>query len=119
MTIGPPICVVVWPEGVVTLIMFASLALLRHSMRYPGGKKVLNPDMRVGCPLNRVDTRSMTPGVSILHEHRRELVTRYFYTVSRSLKATAKGVGGGGSHSHSRTTYFWLLKSFIISRKRL
>lgn len=48
MTIGPPIWVVVCPDGVVTLIMLASFALLKHSMRYPGGKKVLNPEIRVG-----------------------------------------------------------------------
>lgn len=66
MTIGPPICVVVCPEGVVTLIMLVSLGLLKHSIRYPGGKKVLNPEINVGCPLNSVDTLSMTPGVSIL-----------------------------------------------------
>ncbi len=94
---GPPICVVVWPEGVVTLIMLASLALLRHSMRYPGGKKVLNPDISVGCPLNRVDTRSMTPGVSMLHKHRKK-INDTLPVHGRALKATVHEIGGGGPH---------------------
>jgi len=35
-------------------------------MRYPGGKKVLKPWIRFGLPAKSVDTRRMTPGVSIL-----------------------------------------------------
>ena len=31
----------------------------------PGGRKVLKPTMSSGCPLNSIETREMTPGVSI------------------------------------------------------
>lgn len=53
------------PAGVVTVMTFPSLPL-RHSIRYPGGRKVLKPWMRTGWPRKRLETRSMTPGVSIL-----------------------------------------------------
>lgn len=59
------VCVVV-PEGVVTVIELGFWASVVQSMRYPAGKKVLKPWMSVGCPWKRFDTRSMTPGVSML-----------------------------------------------------
>lgn len=48
------------------MILLGSRGSMEHSIRYPAGRKVLNPEMSKGCPLNNVDTRSMTPGVSIL-----------------------------------------------------
>ena len=36
------------------------------SILYPGGRNMLNPMMRSGWPLNRLDTRPVTPGVSML-----------------------------------------------------
>lgn len=93
---GPVTCVrVVMPMGVVTVIVVTASSSPRveteHSIRYPGGRKVLNPWINAGCPRNRVltcgrdtitgqlwahsgrrgvpkwrgRTRSMTPGVSI------------------------------------------------------
>lgn len=59
----------VLPLGVVTVIKLASKASVVHSIRYPKGRKVLNPWMREGWPLKRVETRSMTPGVSILEQN--------------------------------------------------
>lgn len=56
----------VCPLGVVTIIRLGSRGSIEHSIRYPAGKNVLNPDINKGCPLNKLDTRSMTPGVSIL-----------------------------------------------------
>ena len=50
--------------GVLTLICEGSLAWT--SILYPGGKKVLKPTIRSGCPLKRFETRLITPGVSIL-----------------------------------------------------
>ena len=35
-------------------------------MRYPGGRNVLKPWMRLGCPAKSSDTLLITPGVSIL-----------------------------------------------------
>lgn len=58
--------VVVFPLGVVTKILFGSRGSIEQSIRYPAGKKVLNPDIRSGWPLNSVETRLITPGVSIL-----------------------------------------------------
>ncbi len=55
------------PDGVVTR-MLLGLFSSPHSILYPGGRKVLNPWMRLGWPANRSDTRLMTPGVSILVE---------------------------------------------------
>jgi len=57
---------VVVPVGVVTRIGLGSDGSNEHSILYPGGKKVLNPWIKFGCPLNSVETRSITPGVSIL-----------------------------------------------------
>ena len=65
---GPPEVCMVLPLGVVTVIKLASNASVVHSIRYPTGRKVLNPWMREGWPLKRVETRSMTPGVSILEQ---------------------------------------------------
>lgn len=59
---------IVEPDGVVTRILFG-LFSKPHSILYPGGKKVLNPWIRFGCPANRSETRLITPGVSILHHH--------------------------------------------------
>lgn len=100
-TTGRDVLVSVVPVGVVTLITSGSFGSVEHSMRYPGGRKVLKPDINSGCPLNNIDTRSITPGVSIL-------LRRQF-------------PDGGKIHCpHAHThTYDWLLKSFIISRNRL
>lgn len=57
---------VVVPVGVVTLIGLGSEGSKEHSILYPGGKKVLKPWIKLGCPRNKVETRSITPGVSIL-----------------------------------------------------
>jgi hypothetical protein len=60
---------VVWvvvPEGVVTVIVLGSAGSTETSMRYPMGRKVLKPAIRVGWPWKRRDTRWITPGVSIL-----------------------------------------------------
>ena len=70
-----------------------------HSMRYPGGRKVLKPWIRFGCPAKSSETRLMTPGVSILAK---DLVRTEFETEQRLC-----------------VTYAWLLKSFMISRNRL
>jgi hypothetical protein len=64
MPTPPGVCVVV-PVGVVTVMRLLSLGSRLHSMRYPGGRKVLKPWMRLGCPRKRVETLSMTPGVSM------------------------------------------------------
>lgn len=40
--------------------------LLWTSILYPGGRKVLKPTMSSGWPLKRLETRLMTPGVSML-----------------------------------------------------
>lgn len=62
---------VVIPKGVVTVIVVtppSAVALeeeTEHSILYPGGRNVLNPTIKFGCPRNRVDTRSITPGVSM------------------------------------------------------
>ncbi len=42
------------------------VSLACTSILYPGGRKVLKPTIKSGCPLKRFDTRFMTPGVSIL-----------------------------------------------------
>ena len=42
------------------------------SILKPGGRKVLKPTMRSGWPLNSVDTRSITPGVSMLQSEKNE-----------------------------------------------
>ena len=60
-----PIEWIVEPEGVVTRMLFG-LFSRPHSMRYPGGRKVLNPWMRLGWPAKSSETLLMTPGVSIL-----------------------------------------------------
>lgn len=39
---------------------------LGTSIRYPGGRKALNPKTRSGCPWKSCDTRFITPGVSML-----------------------------------------------------
>lgn len=57
---------VVVPVGVVTVIGLGSEGSREHSIRYPGGKNVLNPWIKLGWPLNNVETLSITPGVSIL-----------------------------------------------------
>lgn len=57
---------VVVPVGVVTRIGFGSDGSKEHSILYPGGKNVLNPWIKLGWPLNNVETLSMTPGVSML-----------------------------------------------------
>ena len=59
------VCVVV-PEGVVTVMALGSEGSTETSMRYPTGRKVLNPAIRVGWPWKRRETRWITPGVSIL-----------------------------------------------------
>lgn len=66
---------------------------MKHSIRYPGGRKVLNPWIRDGWPRKRVETRSMTPGVSMLQA----------VSTARQVEAT----------------HTWPLNSFITSRKRL
>ena len=38
-------------------------------MRYPGGRKVLKPWIREGFPWKRAETRSITPGVSMLRRY--------------------------------------------------
>ena len=43
------VCVVV-PEGVVTVMALGSAGSTETSMRYPSGRKVLNPAIRVGWP---------------------------------------------------------------------
>lgn len=53
------------PEGVVTRMLFG-LFSKPHSIRYPGGKNVLKPWMRLGWPANNSETRLITPGVSML-----------------------------------------------------
>lgn len=45
---GPPVVCMVLPLGVVTVIKLASKASVVHSIRYPTGRKVLNPWMREG-----------------------------------------------------------------------
>lgn len=59
---------VVVPSGVVTVIVLGSEGSADTSMRYPTGRKVLNPCMRYGFPWKRRETRWMTPGVSMLLE---------------------------------------------------
>ena len=49
-------CVVV-PDGVVTVMVLGSEGSVEVSMRYPTGKKVLKPCMRIGFPLNYLETR--------------------------------------------------------------
>ena len=75
-----------------------SLGSLEHSMRYPGGKNVLNPEIKSGWPLNSIDTRSITPGVSMLQTHHFVNSLCFFFRCK---------------------TYAWLLKSFIMSRNWL
>ena len=48
-------------------ILTGSPGLRGASMRKPGGKKALKPLIKRGFPRNSVETRSMTPGVSILN----------------------------------------------------
>lgn len=50
-------------------------------MRYPGGRKVLKPWMRIGFPWNNIETRSITPGVSILvkQDQKRTKAARWGY----------------------------------------
>jgi len=43
------------------------------SILYPGGKKVLNPTISSGWPRNRLETREITPGVSILKKKMHQL----------------------------------------------
>lgn len=52
------------PIGVVTIIVFGSD--LEQEIENPWGKKVLNPSINFGWPLNKEETLSITPGVSIL-----------------------------------------------------
>ena len=73
------------PLGVVTVMSPASAGSREQSILYPGGRKVLKPGVRVlarcmlvrisvfhspwinaGWPWKSADTRSMTPGVSML-----------------------------------------------------
>lgn len=61
----PPIEWIVEPEGVVTR-MLLGLFSRPHSIRYPGGRKVLKPWIRFGWPAKSSETLLMTPGVSIL-----------------------------------------------------
>ena len=75
------------PEGVVTVMRPLSVGSNEQSMRYPSGRKVLKPVevqlvslaqlptpeavppcMRLGWPRKRVETRWMTPGVSMLEK---------------------------------------------------
>lgn len=51
-------------NGVVTIMVLTSE--VEHSMEKPWGRKVLNPSINFGCPLNKDETLSITPGVSIL-----------------------------------------------------
>ena len=53
------------PIGVVTLMALGS-SPAPHSILYPGGRNVLKPWIRLGLPANKLETRSITPGVSIL-----------------------------------------------------
>lgn len=62
--ITPLLDVVVWPAGDVTDTQEGSFAWT--SILYPGGKKVLNPTINSGCPLNSDETLLITPGVSML-----------------------------------------------------
>ena len=68
--IGAPEVAVVVPCGVVTLMAWGSEGSVEHSILYPGGRKVLKPWIKFGWPENRVETRSMTPGVSMLWAYR-------------------------------------------------
>ena len=47
------------------------ISLCLTSILNPGGRNVLKPTIRSGCPRNRFETRLITPGVSILGERRR------------------------------------------------
>lgn len=47
-------------------ILTCTCSLGWTSIRYPSGKKVLKPTINSGWPLNRFETRWMTPGVSML-----------------------------------------------------
>ncbi len=46
------------------------VSLACTSILYPGGKNVLNPTMRSGWPLKRLETLLITPGVSILSKEK-------------------------------------------------
>ena len=50
----PPAMLCPWP-----------VSLVCTSILYPGGRKVLKPTISSGCPLNNMETREMTPGVSM------------------------------------------------------
>ena len=51
------------------VLLFVTLHLFVLHLK-PGGRKVLKPTMRSGWPLNSVDTRLITPGVSMLWRFR-------------------------------------------------
>lgn len=85
------------PDGVVTRMLFG-LFSKPHSIRYPGGRNVLKPWIKLGWPANNSETRLMTPGVSILRS----------FSYSQHVK-------GGGTTA----THVWLLKSFMMSRNLL
>lgn len=55
------VCIPVVPGIPVTPTVFIEVT----SILYPGGKNVLNPTISSGWPLNRHETRAITPGVSI------------------------------------------------------
>lgn len=67
------VCVIV-PIGVVTVMVLKSNGSAEMSILYPGGRKVLKPCMRYGFPVKSVETRSMTPGVSILKRREVSLI---------------------------------------------
>lgn len=76
------------PDGVVTRIA-SGLSSVPHSIRYPGGKNVLNPWIRAGCPLKRVETRWMTPGVSILRRAKSVIHSREkLFTQAKHIRLT-------------------------------
>lgn len=104
------ISVVIWdcPLGAVTDTVPGSLACT--SILYPGGRNVLNPTINSGCPLNRDDTRLITPGVSMLG--RKKEITSL--TESLSMKSFQWIL-----LEQQTCRYLWDLNSFIMSRKSL
>ena len=68
---SPETLICVWPVGADTVTLLGSLACT--SILYPGGRNVLNPTINSGCPLNKLDTRLITPGVSILKFRRHKV----------------------------------------------
>jgi hypothetical protein len=84
------------PIGVVALMALGSPPV-PHSILYSGGKNVLKPWIRFGLPAKSVETLSITPGVSMLKgKHKQAFL-----------------------ENRGHSTYAPLLKSFMMSIKRL